>query len=190
MNKEIVIDLETTGTVPVVHEVLSIGGLVKIDGEIKEKFYIETKPEDLNVKPEILDICGFTIEQIMNFRPSVFGYGELIRILDKYSDKYSQEDKFAFVGYNIDKFDSKFLEAFFIKHKDEFLYSYVGYYVDIYHLARCLMHLGKIKPKSCKLEDVAEYFGIKFSAHNSLEDAIATDKIFDKLNKLILKDNE
>jgi DNA polymerase III epsilon subunit family exonuclease len=75
-------------------------------------------------------------------------------------------------GYNSDTFDVLFLESMYLRHGTIFVP--VGT-IDVINMARD--RISKKEVARHKLESIAEYFHISFTAHAALEDVRATAKI-------------
>jgi DNA polymerase III subunit epsilon len=111
-NKNIFIDLETTGLDPLCHATIQIAGLVEIDGEVVEEFDIRMKPfPNQLISKESLKVNSVSIQDLKNRMSPKEGYKKFIEIISKYIDLKDWKDKFFFIGYNCN-FDKEFLEAF------------------------------------------------------------------------------
>ena len=56
-------DTETTGLISVVHEIISISGIIEIEGKVVDVFDFYARP-DGKVSEKTLELIGFTLEQI------------------------------------------------------------------------------------------------------------------------------
>lgn len=175
-------DVETTGLDSKRNDIISLAYLIEINGEVKEKGELFCQPfryDTINAKA--LEINKLTIAQIKEFDTPQEMYKKLIKILDKYVDRYNTSDKFISCGYNI-RFDVAFLKEFFYKNNDKYLFSYLDYHqLDVFNLLYILDYKGILQLENYKLETVAKYFGIKLKAHNALSDIEATRQVFYKL---------
>jgi len=184
--KLLFLDTETTGTDPKVHGVIQISGIIEIDGKEKERFDFRcaTFPQDV-IHPDALKVNGVTMEQIRAYPAPETAYLQLIKILDKHIDRYDKTDKFSLVGQNV-KFDYDMMSEWFKKNGNNFWYAYVDYHlIDLVAATAIFTAAGLIKLPNMKLATVAEYFGIKFEAHNSMADIEATRSIFYKYVDII-----
>jgi DNA polymerase III alpha subunit (gram-positive type) len=90
-----------------------------------------------------------------------------------------------FVGHNFKSFDSKFLAAQIDRYN---MASAEGMkeipIIDTLQIARELNKSGKIKTADCKQETLARYFGIKYDAHEALNDVKALVQIYMKMREL------
>lgn len=190
MSKILWLDTETTGLDPLRHGLIEIGGIVEIDFEIKEEFDIKIGiMEGQEVDEGAALIQGLTLEQfkqqVESFRSQpgdgeiyqnpLQAYRQLKWIFDQYVDRYDKADKFIVAGYNIG-FDISFLEMFFKRMGDNYLYSYITSPVDILAVVR-FMSLGMLNVENHKLETICKAMNIPLEAHNALNDIRATREI-------------
>lgn len=124
--KKFFYDLETTGLDYKENAIHQISGCIEVDGSVKEYFNIKLRPfEGAVITPEALTTCNLTEEQIMGYQSPEDGFGELMRILAKYVNKYDKKDKFFLIGYNNNSFDNNFLRTFYERHSgDKYFYSW------------------------------------------------------------------
>ena len=137
-----------------------------------------------------MEVQGRTLEELKTdkYVEEKEVYKQFINLLDKYIDKYDRTDKFIVAGYNV-RFDVDILKAFFQRHGNNFLFSYLdSSMLDPLYSIR-LLQIAKVLPvlENNKLETWCKHFGIEFAAHDSLEDIEATKKLIGKLISLIRK---
>lgn len=191
MNKIIFIDTETGGVNPEKAVLIQLSGIIRIDKKDVEKFNFYIKPfENSEVTEKALEVQGRTLEELKTdkYVEEKEVYKEFINILDKYIDKYDRTDKFIVAGYNV-RFDVDILKAFFQRHGNNFLFSYLdSSMLDPLYSIR-LLQIAEILPilENNKLETWCKYFEIELKAHDSLEDIEATKKLIGKLISLIRK---
>jgi DNA polymerase-3 subunit epsilon len=176
MNKKIFwFDVETTGKDPKKQDIIQLGFIIEIDGEIKESGNIFIQPFNYDtIEQEALDVNRRTIEEIKTFPTPQESYNELIGILEKYVDRFNKEDKFHHGGYN-SRFDLEFLKQFFIKNEDIFFGSWFNYRaIDPLPILHTLDGIGKVSIENYKLPTVCEYYKIPIDAHDALSDITAT----------------
>lgn len=188
--KLLFLDTETTGVDRTKNGIVQIAGIVEIDGEIKEEFNIRCRPyPGQTYTTEALTVIGKTVEEIKEYPDPKEAYQKLHGIFNKYIDRYNKNDKFHMVGQNT-KFDYDFLTAWFEHAGDKFFYAYVAYYlIDLIQATALFTVAGKMKLPNMKLATVADSFGIKFQAHDALEDIRVTRQIFYKFVQLIKQIN-
>ena len=183
-------DLETSGLDSKKHAILSLSGIMEIDGKIVDKIDLTMKPfQGDMIDPTALEINGFTMEQIKTFDDPKIAFKKLISFFSKYIDRYDKNDKFSLAGYNIVQFDIPFLEELFKKCHDVYFGSWVdGEPLDIYQVVLFMKKLGIITTKSTKLSIIAEDLNIPLKAHDATNDILATRQIYYELiNKIEIK---
>jgi len=191
MNKIIFIDTETGGVNPEKAALIQLSGIIRIDKKDVEKFNFYIKPfENSEVTEKALEVQGRTLEDLKTdkYVEEKEVYKQFINLLDKYIDKYDRTDKFIVAGYNV-RFDVDILKAFFQRHGNNFLFSYLdSSMLDPLYSIR-LLQIAEVLPvlENNKLETWCKYFGIELKAHDSLEDIEATKKLIGKLISLIRK---
>lgn len=191
MNKIIFIDTETGGVNPEKAALIQLSGIIRIDKKDVEKFNFYIKPfENSEVTEKALEVQGRTLKELKTdkYVEEKEVYKQFINLLDKYIDKYDRTDKFIVAGYNV-RFDVDILKAFFQRHGNNFLFSYLdSSMLDPLYSIR-LLQIAEVLPvlENNKLETWCKHFGIEFVAHDSLEDIEATKKLIGKLISLIRK---
>jgi len=175
-------DVETSGLDPKRNDIISLAGIIEVDGKIKEEFKFNIQPFDWdNIELSALKVNGITVEQLKTFMTPKEAHKKLTNILGKYVNKYDRNDKFQFAGYNND-FDIKFMSEFFKKCGDKYFGSWIDYHrLDPQVLLQFLHLKGDIDLPNYKLETIAKYFDIKLNAHDAMSDIKATREIVYKL---------
>lgn len=187
--KALLIDTETTGLTSN-SAIVQLSGMIVVDGEVMEEFDLRARPhEDAYVSQQALDIIGFTIEELNEFDHPLEMLQNLIRIMDKYVDKFNKNDKFTLVCHNM-FFDYNKIQEF----TRRLGFGFINSYIDSTHrmctmeTARALSCLGVYdKPTNYKLETLCNHFGIDTNVklHDSLEDIRLTYKLLCKLEELL-----
>ena len=191
MNKIIFIDTETGGVNSEKAALIQLSGIIRIDKKDVEKFNFYIKPfENSEVNEKALEVQGRTLEELKTekYIEEKEVYKQFVNLLDKYVDKYDRTDKFIVAGYNV-RFDVDMLKAFFQRHGNNFLFSYLdSSMLDPLYSIR-LLQIAEVLPvlENNKLETWCKHFGIELKAHDSLEDIEATKKLIGKLILLIRK---
>ena len=191
MNKIIFIDTETGGVNPEKSALIQLSGIIRIDKKDIEKFNFYIKPfENSEVNEKALEVQGRTLDELKTekYIEEKEVYKQFINLLDKYIDKYDKTDKFIVAGYNV-RFDVDILKAFFQRHGNNFLFSYLdSSMLDPLYSIR-LLQIAEVLPvlENNKLETWCKHFEIELKAHDSLEDIEATKKLIGKLISLIRK---
>jgi len=158
--KYLIIDTETSGLNPAVHELLSFGAIVVINHSIVETIEIKIKPEHLeNADPDALIINGYnerTWRQAMLQEQAVYRIQNFL---------YRHQDAIT-VGHNF-SFDKKFIQA--LAHKQNKLLPIPYPYLDTMDIARTI--LAPYGLQSMKLEEICKFLGWKRrKAHSALSD--------------------
>ena len=181
-------DVETTGFDPKVNDITQLAGMIEIDGKIKEKFNLRSQPLNWDdISESALEVTGIGIEELKKYPKASEAYSDLIKILDKYCDKYDKFDKFYFAGYNV-RFDIDFLHQFFVKQGDQYFGSWFNWKsVDPFPFLHYMDYKGMIKLPNYKLETVCEHFEIEIKAHDAMSDILATRKIIGHIERDLIK---
>jgi len=189
VSKIFYVDVETTGTNYQEHDIIQLAGIIEISGKIVDRFCYDIKPYRFdNVSEEALKIQGITLEDLqLGFEPAVV-YGELIRKLEKYVDRYNKADKFSPAGYNT-RFDCQFLKKFFERNNDKYYGSWFNWnLIDPFPVLHFLDYMGVVQLNNYKLGHVCETFGIPIDqAHNAKSDIAATRQLIQMVEEMLRK---
>lgn len=158
--KYVVIDTETTGLDHEVHELLSLGAMVMIDGVITETLEVKIRPRKIELADaKALEVNGYSEYRWRNALDPDLACN-LIRAF------FLQHRDGTIVGHNV-KFDIGFLKSFC----SEFGYDlYIPFgYVDTRDVCRAtLPHFGA---QSLSLDNICSFLGWKRrKAHTALSD--------------------
>lgn len=172
------IDTETTGIDPTKNEILTVAGIVEIDGQVMEEFNFQFRPTRTeHIEPKALEVNKLKLEDVMKFPPPIVAYRSMVAIFGKYVDKFDRNDKFIIGGQNV-RFDIDFLKRLWESQGDVYFGSWCGYHtLDTMTMAMTLKYLGWLKTDNFKLESIAKAFGIEFQAHDALEDIRTSRKV-------------
>ncbi len=186
--KKIYIDLETTGLHPKENGVTQLAGIIEIDGEVKEKFNIFSRPFAADViTQEALDVTKKTKDEVLAYQSARIAYGQLVNILERYVSRYDRKDKFLFIGYN-SRFDMDMLRGFFEKNGDQYIGSWFFFPpLDIMNLAIYFLSDQRHKLKDFKLGTIADHFGLTISTMDNLHDALVDIEITMQIEKKIIE---
>jgi len=179
-------DVETGGLDCKVNPLLTLSGIIEIDGEVKETITLKIKPfkGDL-LADEALKINGLTMEEIKTFDEPLIAKKKLEDLFSKYVDKYKKnktsEDKLIPAGYNV-LFDIQFLETFWKKCGDNYFGSFIDYHkLDIASIVLFLKMHKVLDFPGYKLATISQALGIIIKAHDATSDIEATREIAYKL---------
>ena len=184
--KVLYFDSETTGTKPKENGMCQIAFIVEVNGNVIEEKNFYVRPfEGQIISKEALEINGLTIEKIREFPLPQVVHGEILKMLNRYIDRYNKDDKFYPAGYNV-RFDLDFLVEFFERNNDKYFGSFVNWrMIDPLPILYWLDYHGKISLENYKLETVCKYFGIKIEAHEALSDVNATRELIKKVDNFV-----
>jgi DNA polymerase-3 subunit epsilon len=169
------LDTETTGLSFFKHDIHQLAGLIVIDGKIVEEFNYNIKPFSFeNIEPDALKVSGVTVEQLKTYQDPKNVHLVLIKMMEKYCNKFDKDDKFSLAGQNV-PFDANMLKGFFQKCGDKFYGSWFNYdYIDLRALTAILKFAGLLPVENLKLETIAKHLGIEYNAHDALSDIKCT----------------
>lgn len=183
MNKKIFwFDVETSGLNPIKNDIISLAYIIEINGQEKAEGEFFIQPFNwADMGDKALEINGFTREQLKTFETPKEVYKKIVKLLDRYIDKYNKQDKFHLAGYNV-KFDVDFFKQFFIKNGDKYFGSYFNYRVlDVMCALFIEDYKKSLEIENFKLETASKKFGIEINAHDAKADIRVTKNLFEKL---------
>lgn len=189
MDKLFFVDVETTGTDHTKHGLIQVSGTIEINGEEKEDFNVRIQPfPDDEIDEEALAVTGTSMEGLTDYMDPGEAYDKIIKLLDKYIDKYDKKDKFQMIGYNV-RFDEDFIRAFFRKNGDVYFGSWFHWpSIDITNIIAYWYMGSRSKFKNYKLMTVAKKLGMKVDeerAHDAMYDIEITKKLYHGMSRLI-----
>ena len=190
MIKYLWVDTETSGWDPKTCGLLQLSGYVEIDNEIKETFDFKMKPYgEVEWMQEAMDKTHLTPEVVENFEDPSVVFNQFISILEKYVDRFDEEDKFFLIGYNV-KFDEDFLREWFMKEakteRDRMYGNGFGAFfwtpsIDVMNYAAVRTMSSRHNFPSFRLGPVCRTLGIEFNeedAHNAMFDIEKTRELW------------
>jgi len=184
--KECFIDTETTSNDPATTGLWQIGGIVRINGVVEERFQIQCDVfEGCDVNEEVLmNMHGKTMKELSKLQAPEDANYEFIKMLGKYVDKYNTKDKFFFIGYGAE-FDWKVLRKWFDDLGDQYFGSwFYTPWIDVMTLAAYALRGERPEMKNFALNAVLDYVGIEYNPrklHTALYDATITMELFDEI---------
>ncbi len=126
----------------------------------------------------------------MEYPPEEEGYSNIFNLICKYTEQFSKQDKFTFVGYNV-KFDIDMLYSLFIRNNNKFMFGlFWGNPLEIMSLATLKFEKIRHLMPNFKLITVAKTAGLDIEddkLHDAMYDIIVTR---DLLLKLLTKNND
>lgn len=172
-----ILDTETTGLNPNVHEIIEFAALMyepleNGDFSLKRKVKFRVKPKNLHLAEE-------TALKVNGYNPDKWFKAKFIENhLDTIKEIVESSD--MLLGQNL-IFDLRFITAQFILNEKEV--PKFPKYIDTKHMASNLVKEGKLKRTS--MDYMCEHFKIKFNgrAHTALVDCERTFLVWQKLSK-------
>ena len=180
------IDVESTGLDPVKNDVVQIALLVEEDGKIIETANIKMRPNYGGmISGKALKMNHKTIEEIGQYSAPCEGLYEFKKILQTYVHPRHKYDKFIIAGYNI-KFDVEMLNQAFLKNGDKYFFSwFFSCFLDVQSTVAEYILAEDTTLENYKLKTVCSHFGIKFKAHDAMEDIKATRELYYTLKNAV-----
>ena len=185
MNKEIWIDLETTGTNEIQNGITQISGAILLDNKLQEKFNYRLQPfPGDKIETKALEVQGITKADLKTYDYPLDTKVHFTNLLKRYVDQFNKKDKFHFFAYNA-QFDNRFLRQFFYKCSDKYYGSFFFFPpLDVMNLAAFHLQKERSKLPNFQLMTVAKHLGIKIDeskAHDAFYDIEVTNLIYKKL---------
>lgn len=184
-------DLETGGLDSKKSPILQFAGKIEVNGiEVEEVEWFIKPPDWKLCDPVALDING--IYKKWEENPELFVteqefYEQLLKLLNRYINRFDKLDKFYLVGYNSHAFDAQFLRALFLAYNNNFFGSYFwNPSVDVMLLAMAACIGQRHNLGDFKLATVAQSLGIKVDPnrlHDGMYDIELTREIFQILKE-------
>lgn len=188
----IVFDTETTGRDATQCGILTLGAVVltpelEIERPLTIRQYID--PEKVLCEPQAFMVNNINLEE-HNSRPDTLlprdaqlCFHDYVRNVKlDYGMRF--DSPIRFMGWNV-AFDLAFLEKFQANlYQNPLAITFAGAKIDVQSDINRLYLEGKIDCRAVKLDKVADYFGIPLQAHDALEDATATAKIYKIIRNL------
>ncbi len=176
-------DVETTGLDPKIHEIVQMGCIVEVNGEVVDELEFKMRPMPHKIKsitPEALRVQKRSLQQVLAFPQRALGYKAFIALLNKHIDKTLPQDKFIWIGQCPD-FDAGFVREFMREFNNSMFDAYFDRrLVDLVALSMAMKMKGLLDVRSLKQEVVAEALGIEFGnegAHDAMADIRVTRRI-------------
>ena len=186
------IDGETTGLDSLQNDIITLSIIIEINGQIEDKLNLEMQPFNYqSITDEALRINGMSIEQIKKFPQPHEAHKKIVKLFEKYINRFDKNDKLTPCGYNVG-FDVDFLFKLFQKCGDPYCGSYIDYHkLDIASIVLFFKIQGYFPDlEGYKLVDVCKALNIELDAHKAEADIVATRQIYYKLmDKIELKND-
>lgn len=184
--RELFLDLETSGTNPEKHSILSIGMVVSMNGlQDYQSFYKEIKYEELVIAPDSIAVNGFDFTNQNERIPLAHADQEAANFVGKY---FHGNKKPMAIGLNIGTFDFQFIFRYM-----PLLYNKLGHRsVDLNSLLYLLAekHSRDFKEFKKELSEeaaaVVDSLGLGFGKHHALYDAMFNMSLYLLIKKDIV----
>lgn len=183
IQKLFVLDTETSGLDPEVHGILSLAGVVWIDGRIVECFEVYVREPGVGVDPESMAINKIDLAFIdkNGIEPKEV-VERLEGFLSRFFDLHNKE-RVTIVCHNA-AFDIPFLKSLYKRAGASFGRVFSHRAVDTAGILRFLILAGRLPPSTGGSDEAFCFFDIeipKKARHTALGDAIGTARLLSKL---------
>lgn len=160
MNRYVVLDIETTGTHPIRHEIIEIGAVFIENGKEIKRFNQLIRPKEV-ISDYITSITGIDHDLVKDAPPIEEVMSQFIEFCEDV----------PLIGHNIILFDYRMLKAQAVK---------LGYTFEKQGLDTLMISRKMLSDlPSRKLGALCEYYGIDLEhAHRAYDDAYATYELF------------
>lgn len=184
--KALYFDLETTGVCFWKHGIHQIAGIIEIDGVEQERFEFNVQPNPAAIiEDEALAIANVNRAMLDLYFPMKEVYVNLVKILEKYVDKYKKDDKFFLIGYNNAAFDNPFFRAWFVQNGDNYFGSWFwSSSIDVMVLAAEHLKFDRHTMENFQQSTVAKKLGIEID-NKRLHDAVYDVEVCREIYKRI-----
>ncbi len=171
----IFLDVETGGRDPARHPLLTIGAVTLTrEGEITRPLHLRLKHDHYEVEPGAMEVNGIDLAAHDAAAQPPEAVAQALR-------NYAAETGRVMLGGHNFAFDLGFLRPLVPDLRRVFRSAHV----DTKLSAQFLIHAGLLPHTvGTPLAQLTEHFGIDYAAHNALEDAAATAKVYVELLKL------
>jgi DNA polymerase-3 subunit epsilon len=174
-----VIDIETTGLKPGVHEIIELALILHDENFIpKDSFICKIRPIHFElIDPKALEINRLDITTLKNeSTPS-----QIRNALYQWHEEIVNGKKLLPLGHNY-SFDKSFLNLFLGDYYNNIFDHHCR---DTFILAQALKDRGILKTNNIKLTDLGKYFKLPEQIHRAEQDARLCLSIYKKLLTLI-----
>ena len=170
-NSFVVLDFETTGLDPAFDEVLEIGAIKVLDGDVVDEYSTLIKPE-YPIGEFITGLTGITDDMVKDAPAMEAALPDLLSFI---GDS-------VIVGHNI-HFDINFLYDNCIYHLDK---PFANDFIDTMRIARNAFK----DVRGYKLKDLAVYFGIEdMPHHRAKRDCRCTLEVYNRMRSHLIENN-
>jgi DNA polymerase III alpha subunit (gram-positive type) len=177
-NKIFYFDVEATGLYPSKHDIIQLGAIIEIEGEVIETLNYNIQPTNwTTIDDKALQVVGVSNEALKTYMEPSAVVHKLITTFDRYIDKYDSSDKFIPVGHNVE-FDLNFLYKLFTSQNYKYLGSYINRSRALCTLciSRYESYISNSYPPDFKLETLSKFYKLKVDGdfHDAFTDILVT----------------
>ena len=188
--QELFLDIETSGTDPIKHSILSIGMVVSLNGLVDyQSFYKEIKYEELLINPSAIEVNGFDFTSQAGRIPLLQTDEEAVSFIKRY---YKPDIKPIPIGLNIAGFDMQFIHRHMPLLSNRLRRKTVELNSLIYILAE--KHSKDFKELKYKLVKEADerttVMALGVEKHNALYDAVFNMNLYFMIKRDLLNQEE
>jgi len=168
------LDTETGGTDPAVFPLLTVGLVTLTEGVLSRPLHLKVRHDTYTVRAEALAVTGI---DLVAHHADALPPDAVAQAIREYAAPLG---RVMLGGHNF-SFDLGFMRRLMPDLYGVFRRGYA----DTKLSAQFLIHAGLL-PRSVgtPLEQLAKHFGVEYGAHDALEDAQATAKVYVKLMEL------
>ena len=178
------LDTESTGLDPKTCGATQISGIIVRGGKEISRLDINVNPysyhREVTISPKALEVTRKSIKEIKGYPSATVGFYKLTSWLNAHRDL---GEYFTLICYRT-SYDLGILEELFKDQKGNSrgLYDFIQFKtLDILESTKLCSLIGVHKLKNEKLTTVCEYYNVPLIAHDSLEDIVASRKVYKKM---------
>lgn len=170
---QIFYDVETTGTNFRKHSIISLAGIVEVNGVEVERFDYKLQPHpNAEILDEALRVNGITTDDLLLHDDPCEVLTRFKKLLGRYCNKFDNKDKIYLAGFNNRAFDDFFLRKWFELCGDQYFGSWFWTDTrDVLVLASIKLEKERANMPSFKLPRVAKTLGLHVN-ENRLHEAM------------------
>ncbi|MFL7956776.1 3'-5' exonuclease [Xanthomonas vasicola] len=178
----VVVDTETTGVDPFVHDILLVG-LVSMAKDYSEELYVQLPSNPIWSTFAENNFLKFSSQWKKNAMPAL----DVVRSIERFVEACGNGREVIFVGHNF-SFDRMFLQKLTKVAGVEKIRGVSHRSIDTFTLLRSLSICGLVPEEAQTSDGAFKYFDIKIQGdarHTALADALATKILFKKLLEIL-----
>lgn len=179
----ILVDMEASGPIPEVYSMLSVGACVV--GDMSKTFYVELKPVNDNYIQEVLNVTGFSMEELKkNGTEPKKAMGNFEKWI---KTEAAPNSRAVFVSFGT--FDWMFVQYYFYKYLGRKPFGFNSIDIKSYYMGMTDCDWkGTTKKRIRKANP--RLTSQRKHTHNALDDAIGQAELFEKMLKFNSEKNK